>query len=64
MRIGEYLFFSPTVRMANVDLMDRESTIKAFAERVEHYYFEPIGLLNDKKYGFAVGTCCMSLIDR
>lgn len=37
--------------------------LNAFRERIEKYYFKPIKILNDNRYGFAAIGLLASLID-
>jgi len=52
--------FSPSLKL---NATNSENVIEAFKERTEHYYFGPLILLNEKKFGFAATSVLASLID-
>lgn len=52
--------FSPSLKLSAIN---PENVIEAFKERIEQYYFEPLKLLNKKKFGFAATAILASLLD-
>lgn len=52
--------FSPSFKLNTIN---KNNVIEVFKERIEKYYFEPIKILNEKKFGFAAATLLTSLID-
>lgn len=52
--------FSTNYRLEEIN---KDNVLDAFRERIEDYYFKPIKMLNDKKFGFAAIGLLASLID-
>ena len=63
MRVGEFLYFSPNFKFADLDWDDQENLIRAFQDRVFGFYLTPARELNRKGYGFACGVLCVATVD-
>ncbi|MCB0397283.1 MAG: hypothetical protein KDD36_11545 [Flavobacteriales bacterium] len=63
MNIAGQIYFSPSVLLCDLDLENKEQVLKAFEERIRHYYLMPIAELNVAKYAFAAGALELLLID-
>ena len=60
MDIKNELYFSPKFKLSD---LDKTNVIEAFKERIDKWYFEPINILNKKKFGFSATALLASLID-
>ena len=49
MKIKNEFYFSPGILLKD---LDKDNVIKAFNDRIEKLYFEPIKLMNNEKLGF------------
>jgi hypothetical protein len=63
MRIGNYVYFAPSIRLKDLDLSDKDKLIDSFKQRMNEYYLEAIKLLNEQKSAFAAGIIEFSMID-
>ena len=52
--------FSTNYRLEEIN---EDNVLDAFKERIEEYYFKPIKILNDNRFGFAAIGLLASLID-
>ncbi len=60
MKIKNEFYFSPLTLLKD---LDKNNVIKAFNDRIEKWYFEPIKIMNKKKLGFAATALIASVID-
>ncbi len=60
MKIKNEFYFSPGILLKD---LDKYNVIKAFNDRVEKWYFEPIKIMNNEKLGFAATALIASVID-
>lgn len=63
MRVGEFLYFSPDFKFADLDWDNQKMLIKAFQDRVFGFYLTPARELSKERYGFACGVLCVIAID-
>lgn len=60
MKIKNEFYFSPEILLKD---LDKNNVIKAFNDRIEKWYFEPIKLMNNERLGFAATALIASVID-
>ena len=60
MIIKNEFYFSPGILLKD---LDKNNVIKAFTDRIEKWYFEPIKMMNDEELGFAAAGLIASVID-
>ncbi len=60
MKIKNEFHFSKGTLLKDIN---ESNVIKAFKDRIEKWYFEPINILNNKEFGFAATTLLASFID-
>ena len=63
MRIHELIYFSPSLKMEEIDLKNKQQVLEYFPERVYEYYLKPTTLLVENKMAFAAGALECILID-
>src|SRR4051812_38015830 len=63
MRINDIIYFSPSLKLEDLDLNNRQLVLVSFSERITEYYLNPISILVDKKMAFAAGALECLLID-
>lgn len=63
MRIEDIIYFSPTLKLEDLDTQNKDLVIEFFEERIKSYYFTPISILIEKKFAFASGALECLLID-
>ena len=63
MNVRDIIYFSPSIRIEDLDFDNREHIIDAFAERISSYYIRPAEILNNSRCAFATGIILMSTID-
>ena len=60
MIIKNEFYFSPGILLKDIN---KNNVIKAFTDRIEKWYFEPIKLMNNEELGFAATALIASVID-
>jgi len=63
MRIADKIYFSPSLKLEDLDLTNKSLLIEKFNERIENYFITPIESLNTTKNAFAAGSLLSLLID-
>lgn len=63
MRINDIIYFSPSLKLEDFDLDDKEVVLKYFDERITEYYIKPISSLLQGEQAFAAGALQCLLID-
>ncbi len=63
MRIGGYIYFSPSLLLEDLDINDKNLVIEKFKEQIEEYYFVPISMLIHHDQAFASGALLCLLVD-
>ncbi|WP_131537883.1 hypothetical protein [Pedobacter nototheniae] len=63
MRIDDAIFFSPSLKLEELNLNDKGQILKYFPERIKEYYLKPVAVLVDNKMAFAAGALECLLID-
>lgn len=63
MRINDVVYFSPDLRIVDVDFNDRPRILNAIQSRIEEYYLAPARMLNANNMAFAAGVMLLSAID-
>ena len=56
MRIDDIVFFSPRLRLEDLDLSDKSLVISSFNDRINSYYIDPASALVKQKSAFAAGA--------
>jgi hypothetical protein len=63
MRINDEIYFSPNLKLSDLDLDKPEQIFKYFPERINAYYFTPLECLVNQKMAFAAGAIECLLVD-
>lgn len=56
MRIKDIIYFSPSLKLEDLDTANQELVLKHFHERVTAYYFDSIETLIGHKQAFSSGA--------
>jgi hypothetical protein len=63
MRIDDIIYFSPSLKLEDLRLDNKDLVSYYFNERIEEYYFKPIRILVENKMAFSAGALECLLID-
>lgn len=63
MRINDTIYFSPNLKLNELDLSNQAQILASFPERIESYYLKPVENLVQQKMAFAAGAIEFLLID-
>jgi hypothetical protein len=63
MRIKDIIYFSPSLKLEDLDTENQELVLKYFQERITAYYFDSIEILIGHKQAFSAGALECLLID-
>ncbi|MGC4102332.1 hypothetical protein [Ferruginibacter sp.] len=63
MRIDDVLYFSPQVKVIDLEMNNKEQILHGFKDRIFSYYLDAANQLNHLGYAFASGVILMSAID-
>lgn len=63
MRINDIIYFSPNLKLEDLNISNKNLVLNSFKERIETYYFQPIDILISRNQAFASGALECLLID-